>query len=445
MLPTYKQYGWKLGTHIALKLAVIAAVLYVAGAVYFIRDKAQQVDSVIEGQLSQIEYWYQVGDGFQLERFFAGLSQHFAVRKVEITLLSDQNRSSTYKYLSDQLTNRVWEYKRQIRIPIHVVGDAGTLELTHYISLWPAIIAATILLSLIAYSALYLNKALNGLTNELVEPIEELVKKIEGLETTSGLTSLSLDSAEFFELDALVTNLSGLAKRLENSEAERVLLEKHALLVDISRRVAHDIRSPLSALQIVSQKASELDLDQRQLMQKAIDQIKRIAADLLDQSRALSRPSGMPLKEILQWIVALKSAEIEPSKKIQIILDCENDLVLSVDETEFSRIVSNLLNNSIEAMDKPGSVVISCKKSGQRLNITISDTGKGIPPKVLPLLGKANVSLGKNEGNGLGVLSACEKIRSWGGEVVFHSVLNKGTEVTISIPNLAQNSLALSL
>jgi len=101
--------------------------------------------------------------------------------------------------------------------------------------------------------------------------------------------------------------------------------------------------------------------------------------------------------------------------------DCYG-LFAAVDPIEFKRLLSNLITNAVEALDGAGSVVLKLRPLESEVELTIQDTGKGIPPQILSSLGRRGVSYGKAHGSGLGIYHAKNAIESWGG--VYRSVLS---------------------
>ena len=74
----------------------------------------------------------------------------------------------------------------------------------------------------------------------------------------------------------------------------------------------------------------------------------------------------------------------------------ESTLIGRLNGREFVRILSNIINNSVESFESPsGEIRLGCDVSGQHLAIWISDTGKGIPSAVLPILSQRQFSHGK--------------------------------------------------
>jgi len=107
----------------------------------------------------------------------------------------------------------------------------------------------------------------------------------------------------------------------------------------------------------------------------------------------------------------------------------------NVQPIEFRRVVSNLVNNAVEAMDMKGTVAILLNESrhGDDICIQVIDKGKGIPKHILPKLMERGKSFGKKNGLGLGLSHAKNMIERWNGRFSLESELGHGTVATIII------------
>jgi signal transduction histidine kinase len=110
-----------------------------------------------------------------------------------------------------------------------------------------------------------------------------------------------------------------------------------------------------------------------------------------------------------------------------------------VPKGELSRALSNLINNSVEAIDQgQGIVWISLACNGSENVIQIRDNGKGIPTKHLLDLGSPGFSFGKGDldqsGNGLGLFHAKTTIENLGGRIKIESTEGLGTTISLILP-----------
>jgi signal transduction histidine kinase len=206
-------------------------------------------------------------------------------------------------------------------------------------------------------------------------------------------------------------------------------------LSKLAKQAAHDIRSPLSALNILSRTClNEMPEEARELMAAAIQRINEIANDLLNtpSTEGAKESSGCVIEQINQIIEEKRLVY----KDVQINFISHADGVTTCDlpKADLQRIVSNLLNNAIEASDdRKGPITIEVRIYPHFVEIVIDDKGKGIPQQVLAEIGQEGFSFDK-KGTGLGVFHAKSLVGSLGGKFEVASALRVGTRVTMKIP-----------
>ncbi|MBI4372044.1 MAG: HAMP domain-containing histidine kinase [Elusimicrobia bacterium] len=267
-----------------------------------------------------------------------------------------------------------------------------------------------------------------------------------------------------FESEVLEPLYHGLdqEKPLEISELDDIRLkihEHHALnqkravseaLFEMSAQVAHDIRSPLAALETVVKDVSSLPENHRIIVRSAVSRIRDIANSLLDRRREASGSQVAQVQSAIAEPVAacLLSGLLDPlvtekrlqfRSRINVEIDLRMDeffcgLFAKVQPVEFQRAVSNLINNAVEALKEKGTVTVNLKSSDNEILIEVSDNGEGIPPEILANLGQRGETHGKTGGSGLGLHHARSFAESWGGRLELASQVDKGTTATIVLP-----------
>lgn len=228
--------------------------------------------------------------------------------------------------------------------------------------------------------------------------------------------------------------------------------ERNEALAEFAHQVAHDIRSPLAALEVASGDAVQLPDDQRRLIGGAVGRIRDIANSLLDKQRSLAagadifrarQEGGAPneaepvrLGGLVESLVAEKRIEYRSrSTALELRFDANADISARVQPAEFKRVLSNLINNSMEALSSGrGSVGVELSAQGDQAVVLIRDDGPGIPAEILAKLGRRGETHGKSGGSGLGLHYARACAESWGGTLGVASEPGKGTAVTLSLP-----------
>jgi anti-sigma regulatory factor (Ser/Thr protein kinase) len=184
-------------------------------------------------------------------------------------------------------------------------------------------------------------------------------------------------------------------------------------------------------------------------MRSAVNRIKDIANNLLLKNSevhviATAPPptsqvepkSNQLLSGLLDPLVTEKRMQFRSKIGIEIegrIDAASYGLFASIQPIEFKRVISNLINNAVEALGETGSVMLSVLGRENEIEITIRDNGKGIPPEILAKLGQRGETHGKEGGSGLGLFHARTSVESWGGKLSIESTVSSGTSVIITL------------
>jgi signal transduction histidine kinase len=278
---------------------------------------------------------------------------------------------------------------------------------------------------------------------QLVTPL------IEGLISENSLAN----KKGFFQIE----EFHNLKVNLETAKE----IEKIKLVAETAEQVSHDIRSPLSVLNLISSTLTDIPEETRITLRSVSNRINDIANQLLQksQNKQVNRNIGQSVDHLLKQPVNTISDltfELLPAiidmlvseKRIQFRTDSsvsiETDLVESygafakINSIEFKRVISNLINNAVEAIKRPdGRVVVAVKNYDTKIIVSIRDNGSGIPAHILSQLGQQGVTYGKagtESGSGLGVYHAKRTIESFDAKFVINSRENFGTEIRMEFP-----------
>jgi PAS domain S-box-containing protein len=241
-----------------------------------------------------------------------------------------------------------------------------------------------------------------------------------------------------------VTEWLGLEQRVR-------VAEKLAALHTLSAGVAHELRNPLSAMDLNLHLLQEELQDQGPLTSRTAHYVQVLNAEcrrlsaILDNFMKFARPSSLSAHDvdvhrIIEHIAALMQLEAQ-EHKIHLEHTIEDDLppVLG-DETQISQALVNVVVNAFHAMAGGGRCHIAattCVSEGTRwVELSVRDTGVGIPEEALPRLFDPFYTT-KTSGSGLGLAIAYRIMQDHGGGISVSSVPGSGTAVTLRFPALA--------
>jgi signal transduction histidine kinase len=223
---------------------------------------------------------------------------------------------------------------------------------------------------------------------------------------------------------------------------------------ELAKQVAHDIRAPMTVLNMVLH-GIEIPEDRRSLFTSANSRIQNIANDLLKKSRVIVSgveknsdyervgrvASSFQLLEAVSEIVDEKNVSLRRYKILfSKSLFKSLDVTVRGDKSDFQRVLSNLLQNSIESLKEVHDEILNaspvCVKLAQNKSnvvIEVADKGAGIPKEAMARIGEQGFSVGKKDGNGLGVYFAKKKVEEWGGIFRLVSSSSQGTVFQIEL------------
>ncbi|MDR0490532.1 MAG: HAMP domain-containing histidine kinase, partial [Oscillospiraceae bacterium] len=221
---------------------------------------------------------------------------------------------------------------------------------------------------------------------------------------------------------------------LENDALDRVNRMKNDMMATIS----HEMRTPLAVLsgysELISKELRQKGADEQTTsdLDKISVETQRLAGimeEMQNISRAQKEPSRMATLKLDAVImqVARMYRHILERNNTRLTLDIENDLPMLGNADEMTQVVFNLLSNASKHTEN-GEVLISAKRNGGRIIVTITDTGVGIDPELLPHVFE-RYRHGGNEGSGLGLTIARQILEAHGGEIGIESEPRKGTKV----------------
>lgn len=205
-------------------------------------------------------------------------------------------------------------------------------------------------------------------------------------------------------------------------------------LAALARQVGHDIRSPLA---ILSRPLADPELSKR-----ALARMREMVGRLLGE-QLVERSPHISLANLVSEAVEEKKIENLAESDISVgaalpSIRPEGGVFL------WRRVISNLLNNSIEA-SLPGrpKIEIRITSNNDICCVEIRDHGRGIPAHVISRLGSKGFTFGKKSGRGLGLSSAFEFMNSIGGSVEIKSIEGRGTSVFLRFPQTVPEAVLI--
>lgn len=220
---------------------------------------------------------------------------------------------------------------------------------------------------------------------------------------------------------------------LINSIKSESMLKLKAEIIDEMR---HNINSPLLTLSnMVDRSIRPLNEDLATDFSNKIVLIRSYIQDV-PSSEPENKLEIFNAHQIITEAVKDKKIELlSMSKSIEVHAKLESSKYLvAFNKMELASILSNLLNNSVNAITAKGEITVSSSELLDFLHITIVDNGRGILPEHIDKLFRKGATFNTKGGTGSGLYQAKYKLQALGGDIRISSEYTKGTTTTLIIP-----------
>ena len=214
-----------------------------------------------------------------------------------------------------------------------------------------------------------------------------------------------------------------------------------AAWAEMARIIAHEIKNPLTPIRLSVEHLQEVwkrgspDFDRvlEECVQNVLRQtetLRHSAAEFSDYAR-LPRPE---MREIGVGVLLREAASAYAGAPgIRIEVDAASDGRALGDARLLSRLLSNLVGNAVEALRPGGTIRLSARPRGRRIEIAVVDDGPGVSPDILPRLFDPYFSA-KSGGTGLGLAIAKKIVEEHGGSIGAENRKPSGLAVRFDVP-----------
>ena len=229
---------------------------------------------------------------------------------------------------------------------------------------------------------------------------------------------------------------------LESINTQLQVSERLAALGKITAGVAHEVKNPLNSMRLWLENLKEsLPPDREpaaqqavQVLDKEIDRLDAVVKRFLDFTRPIEvKLESTNLGELLSDVMNVAQPQLQKAR-----VTVEESLGTAVPEVWADRdllkqAVLNLVLNALEAMPNGGQLKLALKRRGELAEISVSDTGKGIPPenqqKIFQLFFTTRPG-----GSGIGLATTFRIVQLHNGSIDFQSEAGRGTTFRIELP-----------
>jgi len=275
------------------------------------------------------------------------------------------------------------------------------------------------------------------LSRRILAPVRALTSAAKRL--GGGDFSQRLQVKDRSELGELANTFNSMASDLER--AERL---QHNMVADI----AHELRTPLSNirgyLEAIRDGVIKPDADTI----RSLDEEATLLSRLVDDLQELSLAEAGELKlvcqvenigELIKQTVPGVQAQAT-AKGLSVSVDLPDRLPLvNIDSHRISQVLRNLLENALAHTAEDGIISVTARQQGNWVEVSVTDTGEGIPPEDLPNIFERFYRVDKSRtratgGSGLGLTIAKRLVEAHGGKIAAQSEVGRGSRFAFTLP-----------
>ena len=294
-------------------------------------------------------------------------------------------------------------------------------------------------------------KALKSNPNTKSIPVIFLTAVVESEKILQGF---ELGAVDYITKPFNILELTArVATHIEIKQYREKLLELNATKDRFFSIIAHDLKNPFTSLMLSSQFIlkhinNNLDVDmiekKVQVIYKSSKQCNDLLINLLEWAETQTNrinfaPKYQKTNDIIIKCVGITASQAN-NKNIEVINDIPEDSSLLVDGNLFETIIRNLLTNAIKFTTEYGTITIKLKEDDRFTEISVTDTGIGIPIEIQKKLFRIDshyMTQGTSKedaGTGLGLILCREFVEKHGGNIWVESEVGKGSTFKFTIP-----------
>ncbi len=295
------------------------------------------------------------------------------------------------------------------------------------------LLVVVILLSIVLLFICFLS------ATEFAKPFKKIEEKISRV--SDGYIDDKMTIGGYSEVEKLSDSFNDMLRRNEQLEASRQ---------EFVSNVSHELKTPITSIKVLAdslimQPDSPPEVYREFLhdINEEIDRENKIISDLLELVKLDRKEGNMHLATVnintmLEKIMK-RLRPIATASLVEIVFESYRDVSAMIDEVKMSLALTNLIENSIKYNKENGRVKVSLNSDGKYFNVTIADTGIGIPADSIDKIFERFYRVDKartreSGGTGLGLAIARSVVLMHNGAIKVESVEGEGTTFVVSVP-----------
>ena len=345
------------------------------------------------------------------------------------------------KYIDPQLKNYLSDTEQAVNFYYSIDSSQTGIKITFAI-------IYLVIVSLLLFLSIFISL---NFTSKLTKPIVNLIRASEQISLGNLNTKVPKveTDPEFIKLNE---NFNQMIDRLKSQQDKLLLAERHTAWESVARKLAHEIKNPLTPIQLSIDRLKEKYNDQLNdnnnefsnylnTINKQIKDIEKLVNEFSDFAR-MPRPvfKKINLYEVISRAIQLNKFS---NKEIKFsFLNQDKNIYINADEEQIYRVFINLIKNSIESINEKslkmqhikGKIDVEISSNNTYIYINLNDNGIGFNNIDIKKISTPYYTT-KKDGTGLGLSIVTKIINDHGAEIIF-SNSNEGAEIKLIFQRL---------
>lgn len=274
------------------------------------------------------------------------------------------------------------------------------------------------------------------LSRTITRPIRELTQATHAVSEGDLSQQVTVHSND--ELGELAQAFNKMSAELSRSVNARK---------QMTADIAHELRTPLSLIlghaEAVHDGVLPPTKDNFEIIRDEATRLEHLVNDLrtlslADAGELTINPQAVEPQKLIQEVASPYQFETQ-KKNISLELDVASPLPsIEVDPGRMTQVLTNILDNALRHTPEGGKIVLSAKQAQDRIEISVQDSGPGLPAedlhRIFERFYRADASRQRDGGSGLGLAIAKSIVQAHGGQVSAENDANTGLRIVIALP-----------
>jgi signal transduction histidine kinase len=281
-----------------------------------------------------------------------------------------------------------------------------------------------------------------GMGGMIVTPIRKLLAGTR--EVSLGNLEVSIPHQHQDEMKTLIDGFNSMVENLKKHQQELAEMSKKVAWAEMARKVAHEIKNPLTPIQLSAEHLLSVYKDKKgdfeetlvestSYIIKEVENLRKIAKEFLEISKETTlQKEAFDIKAVVKETIAPYKKILSERISLKETYEGKNFIFLG-DKSKINIALRNVFTNAVEAIGGQGEIEVRVLSDKDALIIEIKDSGQGMDQQTLNRIFEPYYST-KEVGTGLGLTIAKKIIEDHEGKIEASSQINAGTEITIFLP-----------